>query len=70
MKMSHKSKHVLSLDLSNSSKIKEQDSKNSNATVAPCVNSYQWSFRLVGATKVHGFDTTDSFGKNDSVEAK
>ena len=44
MKMSHKSKHVLSLDSSNSSKIKGQDSENSNTMVAPRVNSYPTEF--------------------------
>ena len=57
MKMSHKSTHVSSLDSSNSSKIKRQDSENSNTTVAPRVNSYRRSSRLVDAKKVHGFDT-------------
>ena len=57
MKMSHKSTHVLSLDSSNSSKMKRQDSENSNTTVAPRVNSYRRSSRLVDAKKVHGFDT-------------
>ena len=55
--MSHKSTHVSSLDSSNSSKIKRQDSENSNTTVAPRVNSYRRSSRLVDAKKVHGFDT-------------
>lgn len=57
VKMSHKSKHVSSRDSSNSSKNKRQDSENSNTTVAPLVNSYRRSSRLVGAKKVHGFDT-------------
>ncbi|KAF3949243.1 hypothetical protein CMV_024866, partial [Castanea mollissima] len=56
VKMSHKSKHVSSLDSSNSSKIR-QDSEHSNTTVAPRVNSYRRSSRVVGAKKVHGFDT-------------
>ena len=57
MKMSHKSKHVLSLDSSNSSKIKGQDSENSNTMVAPRVNSYRRSSWLVDVNEVHGFDT-------------
>ncbi|XP_075642594.1 putative disease resistance protein At5g45440 [Castanea sativa] len=55
--MSHNSKHVSSLDSSNSSKIKRQDSEHSNTTVAPRVNSYRRSSRVVGAKKVQGFDT-------------
>ncbi|KAF3946683.1 hypothetical protein CMV_027077 [Castanea mollissima] len=43
--MSHKSKHDSSLDSSNSSKIKRQDSE------------HRRSSRVVGAKKVHGFDT-------------
>lgn len=56
MKMSYKSTHGTSLDLSNSSKITGQDSENRDSKVAPGVNSsYRRSSRL--ATNVHGFDT-------------
>ena len=55
--MPHKIKQVSNPNSSNSSKIKGQDSENSNTTVAPRENSYRRSSRLVDPNKVHGFDT-------------